>query len=171
MIETYQGQWVRLGQVTSNQAAVTSYDHAYGATWATAFQNPDLWPDSLAIELPQECNGLRGMFAVSDANNETLAVTVWMKDKNGPPKPLVIFSAVTAGTAVVSKDPHTGATLTDFAYADTLTLGTLYIGDVDVYNVTDGVSEWRCDAMGGSWLFLTGDAGTAEDCIGWIKVY
>lgn len=186
MLATIQTNWVKLNSASATLAAgvstaVTGYVLATNIAYAsaTAAQNPAFWPTTIDYDVPYEANGALLCFVLkhgTSANDKTAAAVLWSQHKNGPSVPLAQFSAITGGTATVTKDPYDGSTLGNYhAYADTL-VESGGIGNVVVYNLTNYVAIARLDLRGAAKLFMDFDTnaggGTeATDVIAYIKYF
>ena len=173
-LTTPQSSWAALQQASS-QSSIYNPTLAYSGTWATGAQNPAVWPTS-AVALKADCNGIRCRFALSAAQNKEALATLWGKDANGAPIPLVVFSVLRAGPAVVEADPVSAAVLADYLYVDYITVGTAHIGKPVVKNISNGIAEVRLDVQGVSSLFLdwVADGTSGARCaggLGWFKYY
>lgn len=170
-----QMNWKKLNQASTDQAAVTDFALAYGATWSTAAQNPDNWP-SAAKQVPYDAEAAIFMFAVADTAGDEVTAKIWGKAASGPPHLLVHLESIIAGTSVVSTDPATDASLTNFRYADDLTVGDdNTLGGVYLVEATNnGIAMIRFDLYGLAELYCDCDtdagSGTAgTDLITYVR--
>lgn len=179
---TIKTNWQRMAQATDKTAEdAYTYTIASASTWATSSLNPENWPTAKAsegvfgfVEVPAYACSARLRFGISDANNEKGSVCIWGKDDNGSPILLLELTAITAGAALISKDPASGTTLTDFRLADSVTITSGLLADEScVSAITDGLAEVEFPLKGFSQLVADSDidanSGTCEDMITWIK--
>jgi hypothetical protein len=94
---------------------------AYGTTWDTttpshAAQNPAKWPTPQSIKTSPKDIALFLCFAVSDADNEEMAGTLWTRHGEGPAFDLLTFNPIRAGTAVMEDDITTQQPLSHLAF-------------------------------------------------------
>lgn len=187
---TEQVGFQRLNQATVLQSApTTTHFLDYGATWAStaephAAQNPDKWPTNKDIttaggiipSLPTNVNFIDLIFAVADAAGEKVAGILWARDGHGPAMALFEANPIVAGTSPVEVDPHTGVALTNFFYADAITL-TEQNCDVEVFDDTDnGIAMIRLDMNGKNEMLFSAkinDVSSTDgtDVIVWYKYH
>ena len=166
--------WKVLNQATVDQAAEATAPLAYGATWASAAQNYALKPTA-AKEIPLECRYLDIIFIVADTENDDVSAILWTWDGNGPAFDAVVFDNIVAGASVCTYNPVTGAALTDFFFADTISTSVENC-DMKIYaNTADGVAYCRIDVFGKHTMYMGYDtnAGTGgvpgTDCLSIYK--
>jgi hypothetical protein len=164
-MDDYKIGWNRLNRASTDQASVNTAVLAYSGTWATAAQNPAVWPTT-AKNIPEGAEGILLFFAVADTAGDSVTAKIWLKPKKGPPIDAITCSLIVAGTSVVSTDPCTGDALTNFFYADAITLSTSvcnvaynYYGNTDngIASIKISARPWDqilcdfdCDAGGGT---------------------
>jgi len=192
LLETGQFQWVKMQQATVHQATtgVDAHVLSYGTTWASAAQNPANRPGLTTAAntgegygitmLPQECNRIELQFAVADTDNDEFTAVLWAWAGNGPGIDLVRIDSILAGSSVVSTDPYDQATLTNFRYADTITIdeNNIYARrtSADDGGTANGIAKVYVDTIGYKYLYMSydSDAGsgtTGTDCIAWYRQY
>ncbi len=174
---TDQTDWKVLNQASVNvseglTANVNTYALAYGATWATAAQNPAKKPASARGKFGLEANLMRLQFLIADSDNDKGNAKIWGWDASGAPMILMVLTLIQAGTAICTTHPVTGAALTNFRYADAITINPNQCGAiVRGTNETDGIVEVEFDLRGRSYAFCDWDmnavatAGTDGICL------
>ena len=183
-IETLQTVWQPLNTASLTVAAGDTANvntYALGNNIAYAMdksaQNPDHWP-TVAKTVPFEANGIRVRFAVkhdSDADGKDATAVLWGKDGNGGAIILGNFTSILGGAATITYDFANNAALAAYhSYVDTI-VESGGLGDVEVYNFTNGIAECRLDLRGISNIFMDfkcdGGSAASSDAIAWFKYF
>ena len=144
--------WHRLIQGSVDQAATfaTGWALTYAA-FATGVQNPANKP-SYARTLTLEAEYIDIIFAVADTDNDQGAAKIYFGAQNGPGIHAVTVNPIQAGTATVTADPVTGATLTNFRYADLLTVSATQWPFAEYDGIGDEIAYLRIPTFGADWV-------------------
>ena len=176
-----QEPWHTAGQATladgdGKNNSATAFDLSYGSTYVTtdfphAAQNPDSRGLTGAVRLPIQAGGVLLRFLVADTEDDGVACTIWLWDSNGGAFDALVINPVRAGAAPVGVHPVSGESLTNFFYADSLTVTQDNVAH-SVEGTVDGIAEISFGTKGRSHIFAdfdinlpAGTDGTDGICI------
>lgn len=116
-------------------------------------------------------------FAIADTDNDVGVCTIWTWDGNGAAWNALILDPIRAGSRKITTNPENGKPLTNFFYADHITISENNANAVRRgKDANNDIIELRFDLRGAQWVFadfdMDANAGTdGTDGICWYKTW